>query len=249
MCIRDRYQRRVHGVLSDEVYEFMLFDGRKHLTLATYPEIRDRVISIHSLGKTFSCTGWRVGFTIANPTVSAGMMASQNWNTFLINRPASVAIKDAMIQAEQPYENFPNYYEFIGDLFIKRKNEVVEILQKAPFNWHVLVPEGGFFACCDIRKCIKDIPRKYFYRDYEHIQDGDQPISCSFKEVQNPEHLPDYAFFLWLTVEYKVTCIPMNSFHDTSNTDRPEGQEVYNFVRFALCKSCLLYTSPSPRDS
>ena len=62
--------------MSDEVYEFMLFDGRKHLTLATYPEVQDRVISIHSLGKTFSLTGWRVGFSIANPILSRGLTAT-----------------------------------------------------------------------------------------------------------------------------------------------------------------------------
>ena len=59
--------------MSDEVYEFMLFDGRKHLTLATYPEVQDRVISMHSLGKTFSSTGWRIGFSIANPIISKGL--------------------------------------------------------------------------------------------------------------------------------------------------------------------------------
>lgn len=60
-----------------------------------------------------------------------------------------------------------NYYEYISNLFIERRKQILEILKKAPFNWRVLNPEGGFFISCDIRNSIKDIPKKYFYKTFD----------------------------------------------------------------------------------
>ena len=77
----------------------MTFNGRKHLRIASYPGMWERTISIYSSGKTFSCTGWRIGYGIGDEKLIKPLVAAQNWSTFCINRPAQVNCL-----SEEPFE-------------------------------------------------------------------------------------------------------------------------------------------------
>ena len=69
-------------LLSDEVYEHIVFDGARHESALLYPELRARAFVISSLGKTYHCTGWKVGYAIAPPALSAEMRKVHQYNTF-----------------------------------------------------------------------------------------------------------------------------------------------------------------------
>lgn len=75
-----------------QVYEYAVFGDKKHLRIGAFPGMWDRTISIYSAGKTFSCTGWRVGYGIGPESLIKPMMAAQNWGTFCTNRAAQVHI-------------------------------------------------------------------------------------------------------------------------------------------------------------
>ena len=69
-------------VVSDEVYEFAVFDGLKHERFATVPGMRERTLSLHSGGKTFCTTGWRVGYAIGPPALIAPLVACQQVSAY-----------------------------------------------------------------------------------------------------------------------------------------------------------------------
>lgn len=88
-------------VLSDEVYEFMCFDGLKHERIATFPDMFDRVISLFSAGKTFSCTGWRVGYGIMHKKFAAPILKVHNAIPFCGSTPLEYATGKAFELAQK----------------------------------------------------------------------------------------------------------------------------------------------------
>jgi len=223
-------------VFSDEVYEHMIYEGRKHLRFGMYEDMWDRTLSIYSPGKTFSCTGWRIGFGIGPESLIKPIIASTNWINFCTNRPTQVAISEAMKKAlNEPYQGSNNFYKFLESDFQRKKDRLCDILNRAPFNYKVLNPEGGFFVLVDISNSIEKIPIKYFYK--EGTSTNDKPVGTTFKSLKNPDHTPDYAFCKWLTFEYGVTPIPLSTFYDNSQAKGVQDYRVTNFVRFAICKS------------
>jgi len=74
MDILNKFPRVI--LLSDEVYEYMLYGDNKHLRIGSFPGMWERTLSIYSLGKTFSCTGWRVGFALGDPNLIKPMIAA-----------------------------------------------------------------------------------------------------------------------------------------------------------------------------
>jgi methionine aminotransferase len=91
-----------HGmlVLSDEVYEHVIFDGRRHESALTYPALRNRSFAVFSFGKTLHATGWRIGYTVAPPPLTAELRKVHQFNTFSIHHPQQRAI--AVYLREKP---------------------------------------------------------------------------------------------------------------------------------------------------
>lgn len=223
-------------IFSDEVYEHMVYGGRKHLRFGSYQEMWDRTLSIYSPGKTFSCTGWRIGFGLGPEGLIKPLVASQNWINFCTNRPTQVAISEAMkLALSQPYQGSTNFYKFLETDYERRKERLCKILRSAPFNYKVLDPEGGFFVLVDIENAIEKIPRKYFYK--EGASTDDKVVGSNWKDLKDPDHTPDYAFCKWLTFKYGVTPIPLSSFYNNSAAKSVKDFRITNFVRFAICKS------------
>ena len=90
-----------------------------------------------------------------------------------------------IVSATQLYENSSCFYDYLTDLFQKKKNELVSILKNTKIKWRVLEPEGGFFVLVDISDCINDIPKKYFY-------DGEIPESE--KDIDDYKNLKKLLF-------------------------------------------------------
>lgn len=68
----------------------MIYGDKKHLSIASYPDMWERTISCYSSGKTFSCTGWRLGFAIGPENLIKPVIAVQNWGTFCVSTPTQV---------------------------------------------------------------------------------------------------------------------------------------------------------------
>ena len=88
-------------VISDEVYEHLIFDGRTHTPIATLPGMRERTITISSAGKTFSVTGWKIGWACAPPALVAAVRAVKQFLTFVNGAPLQPAVAQVLPLAEK----------------------------------------------------------------------------------------------------------------------------------------------------
>ncbi len=137
-------QRRNVTLISDEIYETIVYAGHKHISpLAVAPELRDRCILINSLSKTYSMTGWRVGYCAGPaPLIQAMFMVLAQ-----SSRGPATFIQDAAAGALAGSQNCVTE---MRDEYARRLERVLSGLANIP-NVRILRPEGGFFAMADVR--------------------------------------------------------------------------------------------------
>jgi N-succinyldiaminopimelate aminotransferase len=128
-------------VITDEVYEHLVYEG-EHVPIATLPGMRDRTITISSGGKTFSFTGWKVGWTCANPALTEAVKTAKQFLTYVNGGPFQYAIAVGL-GLDDAY-----YAAFLADMRDKR-DRLCTGLEQAGFD--VYVPQGTYFVTTDIR--------------------------------------------------------------------------------------------------
>jgi N-succinyldiaminopimelate aminotransferase len=128
--------------VTDEVYEHLVFDGGEHVPLASFPGMRERTVSISSAGKTFSVTGWKVGWVCASPELTTAVRTAKQFLTYVASGPFQYAVAEALA--------LPAGYfaAFTADLQAKR-DLLAAALADAGFG--VLRPQGTYFLTADIR--------------------------------------------------------------------------------------------------
>jgi methionine aminotransferase len=127
-------------LISDEVYEHMVFDGGKHHSAACYPGLAARAFIISSFGKTYHVTGWKVGFVAAPASLSAEFRKVHQFNVFTVNTPVQYALA-AYMANPAPYLELSDFYQRKRDLFRAG-------LARTKFR--LLPGEGTYFQCVDI---------------------------------------------------------------------------------------------------
>lgn len=137
-------------VVSDEVYEFMTFDGMKHIPIATLKGMKDRTITISSAGKTFGMTGWKIGFVCANEKLTNAIRSVHQWTTFAVNTPMQHAVAFGFSNLEDYLPEFRNLYQSKRDL-------IIEELKSTSFK--PITPYGSYFI-------MVEIPEGIFFDDY-----------------------------------------------------------------------------------
>lgn len=106
-------------VISDEVYEHIVFDGREHASACRVPELAARTLLVSSFGKTFHVTGWKVGFVCAPPSLSAEFRRVHQFNVFAVNTPCQLGLADYMADASR-YLDLGAFYQRKRDDFRAR---------------------------------------------------------------------------------------------------------------------------------
>ena len=138
-------------VLSDEVYEHLIYDGREHHSVLRYPNLRRRSMAVFSFGKTFHNTGWRIGYCVAPPELTAEFRKVHQFNTFTINTPMQWAYAD-FLEDPAEYRNLPAFFQQKRDFFLERlQNSRLKPLKCA----------GTYFHLFDYSE-ISDMPEKEF---------------------------------------------------------------------------------------
>jgi methionine aminotransferase len=138
-------------VISDEVYEHMVFDGKDHQSAARFPGLAARSFIVSSFGKTYHVTGWKVGYVAAPKPLTAEFRKVHQFNVFTVNTPVQHGLATYMADP-QPYLQLPAFYQRKRDLFR-------EGLKKTRFS--ILPGEGSYFQCVDISK-VSDLPEEDF---------------------------------------------------------------------------------------
>ena len=126
-------------VLSDEVYEHMVYDGAKHHSVASHPELAARSFLISSFGKTYHVTGWKVGYVAAPASLTVEFRKVHQFNVFTVNTPMQHGLASYLSDASH-YLNLPTFYQAKRDFFR-------DGLSKTKFK--LLPTPGTYFQCVD----------------------------------------------------------------------------------------------------
>lgn len=127
-------------VLSDEVYEHIVYDGAAHESVLRHPELAARSIVVSSFGKTYHCTGWKVGYAVAPAKLSAEFRKVHQYLTFCTFHPAQAAFAEFLASAPEHYLELPAFYQAKRDRFRKLL---------APSRLKLLDVPGGYFQLVD----------------------------------------------------------------------------------------------------
>ncbi|MHB9860182.1 pyridoxal phosphate-dependent aminotransferase [Streptomyces sp. YIM S03343] len=162
-------------VVTDEVYEHLVFDTSEHVPLATFPGMRERTVTIGSAGKTFSFTGWKVGWVTSTPALVTAVRSAKQFLTYVSAGPFQYAVAEALRLPESYFEDYRTDLETKRDLLAAG-------LRTAGFT--VFQPQGTYFITTDItpfgekdgyafchalpERCgVVAIPNSVFYDDPE----------------------------------------------------------------------------------
>jgi methionine aminotransferase len=142
-------------VLSDEVYEHIVYDGTEHQSVLRHEELAARSIVVSSFGKTYHCTGWKVGYAVAPPSLSAEFRKVHQYLTFCTFHPAQVAFAEFLASTPEHYLELPAFYQSKRDRFRQ------------------------LLASSRLR--LLDVPGGYFQLvDYSAIRDEDDVAFCEW---------------------------------------------------------------------
>lgn len=140
-------------VLSDEVYQHLIYDEQRHESVLRYDQLYNRSIVTMSFGKTFHATGWRIGYVIAPKIITTELRKVHQFNTFSINRPLQHALAD-YLEDPQHYLSLPVFFQNKRDLF---QNAIEHS------NFDIIPSKGTYFMLASYNK-ISDMGDQEFAR-------------------------------------------------------------------------------------
>ncbi|MEN3367140.1 MAG: methionine transaminase [Burkholderiales bacterium] len=138
-------------ILSDEVYEHMVYDGARHESVCRHPELASRAFVVSSFGKTYHVTGWKVGYVAAPAALTAEFRKVHQFNVFTVNTPVQHGLAQYMANPA-PYLELPAFYQHKRDLFRDGLNST---------RFKLLPSDGTYFQCVEY-SAISDLEEAEF---------------------------------------------------------------------------------------
>ncbi len=139
-------------VLSDEVYESLVFDGRRHAGVLSNPQLRGRSFAVFSFGKTYNATGWKVGYCIAAPALTGEFRKIHQFLTFAVSTPVQHAIADFL-------REMPGFSDEVGPFYQARRDRFASLLAGTRFTLRPV--NGTYFQLADY-SAISELPDTRF---------------------------------------------------------------------------------------
>lgn len=126
-------------VLSDEVYEHLIYDGKEHQSVLRFPDLRERSIATYSFGKTFHNTGWKIGYCVAPKDLMAEIRKVHQYTVFSVHTPTQFALADFMADPQE-YLSLPTFFQ-------EKRDQLADIMAGA--NLRPIPSEGTYFQLFD----------------------------------------------------------------------------------------------------
>ncbi|MFD3001386.1 methionine aminotransferase [Pontibacter toksunensis] len=166
-------------VISDEVYEHMVFDGQQHYSVLQHPQLRKRSFVISSFGKTYHTTGWKVGYAVAPPVLTTELRKMHQFITFSTPTPLQMALATFM-EEETHYRNLPDFYQAKRDFFNEQ-------LKGSRFE---LTPSAGtYFQLAKYDKISEEYDLDFAKRITREAGVAAIPVSAFYHDKTDHKHL------------------------------------------------------------
>jgi methionine aminotransferase len=162
-------------IISDEVYEHITFDGRKHLSLLTHPVLREKTFVCGSFGKTFHVTGWKIGYCLASPSLTVEFRKIHQFLTFSTATPLQYALAEYLAESSH-YLTLPDFYQRKRDLFC-------DGLKRTPFEFSPA--QGSFFQMVSYAHRSQESDYELAVRLTKEVGVASIPISVFFSDKKD----------------------------------------------------------------
>ncbi|XP_067368919.1 kynurenine--oxoglutarate transaminase 3-like isoform X2 [Channa argus] len=171
---------------SDEVYEWLIYKGHQHIKIATLPGMWDRTITISSAGKTFSVTGWKLGWSIGPEHLIKHLQTVMQNSLYTCATPLQEAVAQGLLQNVELMGQPDCYFSSLAEELEVKRDRMAAIVKEAGMN--PVIPEGGYFMLVDVTSLNQDLSDM-----------GD-------------DEAYDYKFVKWMIKEKKLASIPVTAF-------------------------------------
>ncbi|XP_059544898.1 kynurenine--oxoglutarate transaminase 3 isoform X1 [Myotis daubentonii] len=192
--------------ISDEVYEWLVYSGNKHLKIATFPGMWERTITIGSAGKTFSVTGWKLGWSIGPYHLIKHLQTVQQNSLYTCATPLQEALAQAFWTDMKRMDDPECYFNSLPKELEVKRDRMAHLLESVGLK--PVVPDGGYFIIANVSLLDADL-----------------------SDMKNSNEPYDYKFVKWMTKNKKLSAIPVSAF-----CNKETKLQFEKFVRFCFIK-------------
>jgi methionine aminotransferase len=160
-------------ILSDEVYEHLIFDGIAHQSILRYPDLLQRSFVCFSFGKVYHCTGWKLGYCVAPAALMAEFRKVHQFNCFTCHTPSQAALSKFISKKDS--------YLGLGSMMQGRRDYFQNLMRATPFT--PLASHGSYFQCYKYDRISEEGDREFASRITKEFGVASIPVSAFYKEA------------------------------------------------------------------
>jgi methionine transaminase len=158
-------------ILSDEVYEHLIFDGLQHHSMLRYPDLLERSFVCFSFGKTYHCTGWKIGYCVAPAALMSEFRKIHQFNCFSCNSPVQFALAEYLLQKEK--------YVQLGSFLQQKRDYFANLMQQTKFK--ALPSHGSYFQLYSYKDISNESEKDLAIRITKEYAVATIPVSVFYK--------------------------------------------------------------------
>lgn len=166
-------------ILSDEVYEHLIFDGLQHESILSYPDLLERSFVCFSFGKAYHCTGWKLGYCVSSPHLMQEFRKVHQFNCFSCHTPSQFALAEYLKKADA--------YLQLGPFIQKKRDYFQQLMSATPFK--PLVSKGSYFQCYSYDGLSEESDKELGIRLTKEFGVTAIPVSAFYKDEKDDKVL------------------------------------------------------------
>ncbi|MBR9777900.1 MAG: aminotransferase class I/II-fold pyridoxal phosphate-dependent enzyme [Cytophagales bacterium] len=178
-CLAEIIRGKDIYIISDEVYEHIVFDGEVHHSMMTHPELKERSFICNSVGKTYHVTGWKIGYCLAPAALTKEFRRIHQYITFCTVSPMQFALADFL--------KLPEHYEALSDFYQRKRDRFNEALKASRFTFKP--SKGSFFQIVSYEKITDKYDYDLAIRLTKEIKVASVPVSVFYKDKKDDKLL------------------------------------------------------------